>query len=318
MRLSTEKMPLRNRREVVHEMYAQTVFRADLEPRRGEPFVFDVDLFGLPDLGVAAARFSECRTYHRAEHGCGEDLIFNLTLEGGRTVSQRGREVTLEAGEAVLASIDPVVTTMRPSRFLSFRLPRTRLEPLVTDLDSCLLQPIRHRTGALALLPSYIKAIDEATSAPAEIQEIVAAHVYDLIALTLGASRDARQIAAGRGVRAVRLRAIREDIIAHLADPALSVVAVAQRQGVSPRYVGMLFDGIGTTFSSFVLEQRLARARCMLADPRHGCRAIGVIAAACGFGDVSYFNRSFRRAFGKTPSDIRAGGTPVNSADPQT
>ena len=31
----------------------------------------------------------------------------------------------------------------------------------------------------------------------------------------------------------------------------------------------MLFDGCGTTFSGFVLEQRLARARQMLTDRRH-------------------------------------------------
>ncbi len=149
-------------------------------------------------------------------------------------------------------------------------------------------------------------AIDEAASAPAEAQELVVGHVYDLIALTLGANRDAGEVSAGRGVRAARLRAIREDVAAHLADPALSVAAVARRQGVSPRYIGMLFDGCGTTFSGFVLEQRLARARQMLTDRRHAHHAIGTIAAACGFGDVSYFNRSFRRAFGATPSDIRA------------
>src|SRR5258708_31742072 len=136
MRLSTEDLPVRNRRAIIRERYARTVFRADLEPQKGAPFRFDVQLYGLPDLGVAAATMSDCRTYHRTEHGCGDDLIFNLTLEGGRTVNQRGHEVTLGAGEAVLATIDPRITTMRPSRFLSFRLPRARLAPLVANLDS--------------------------------------------------------------------------------------------------------------------------------------------------------------------------------------
>jgi AraC-like DNA-binding protein len=205
---------------------------------------------------------------------------------------------------------------MQASRFLSFRLPRARLDPLVANLDSCLLQPIRRDVGALRLLPSYIAAIDEATSAPPEARELVVAHVYDLIALSLGANRDAGEVAAGRGVRAARLRAIREDIAANLGDPGLSVTAVAQRHGVSPRYVGMLFDGSGTTFSTFVLEQRLERARRLLSDQRQVRHAISAIASSCGFGDLSYFNRSFRRAFGATPSDIRAaarenGGVPA-------
>ncbi len=68
----------------------------------------------------------------------------------------------------------------------------------------------------------------------------------------------------------------------------------------------MLFDGTGTSFSSFVLAQRLARAWRMLAGSRHAEQTISAIAYACGFGDLSYFNRAFRRAFGATPSDIRA------------
>jgi AraC-like DNA-binding protein len=317
MRLSTDDLPVRNRREIIHEMYAQTVFRADLEPQKGTAFQFDITLYGLPDLGVAAARFSHCRTYHRIEHGCEDDLIFNLTLEGGRMVSQRGQEVELSSGEAVLASIDPVITTMRPSRFLSFRLPRARLTPMVANLDSCLLQAIRPNTGALSLLPRYLAALDEAASGPPEARDLVVSHVYDLIALTLGASRDAKEIAAGRGVRAARLRAIREDIGAHLADPTLSIGDVARRHGVTPRYVGMLFDASGTTFSGYVLEQRLARARRILADPRRDSDTIRAVALSCGFGDVSYFNRSFRRAFGATPSDIRLSNRD-NSGVPTT
>jgi AraC-like DNA-binding protein len=33
---------------------------------------------------------------------------------------------------------------------------------------------------------------------------------------------------------------------------------------------------------------------------------ISDIAFACGFGDLSYFNRVFRRQYGATPSRVRA------------
>jgi AraC-like DNA-binding protein len=35
-------------------------------------------------------------------------------------------------------------------------------------------------------------------------------------------------------------------------------------------------------------------------------RQIGTIAFDIGFSDLSYFNRTFRRAFGVTPSELRA------------
>jgi transcriptional regulator GlxA family with amidase domain len=54
-----------------------------------------------------------------------------------------------------------------------------------------------------------------------------------------------------------------------------------------------------------VLTERLARAHRMLLDPRHAHQAIGVIAYASGFGDLSHFNHAFRRRYGATPSVVR-------------
>jgi AraC-like DNA-binding protein len=44
----------------------------------------------------------------------------------------------------------------------------------------------------------------------------------------------------------------------------------------------------------------------MLADRRHADWAVNAIAFESGFGDLSYFNRMFRRRYSSTPSDVRA------------
>jgi AraC-like DNA-binding protein len=121
----------------------------------------------------------------------------------------------------------------------------------------------------------------------------------------MGATRDAAEIAKGRGLRVARLRAIKADIAERLAGPDLSVETVALRQRVSPRYVQMLFEQEGTTFSQYVIGQRLARAYRMLTDPRLADRSITSVAFDAGFGDLSYFNRMFRRCYGGTPSEVR-------------
>jgi AraC-like DNA-binding protein len=46
----------------------------------------------------------------------------------------------------------------------------------------------------------------------------------------------------------------------------------------------------------------------MLTTPSHAGWTISAIALASGFGDLSHFNRSFRRRYGATPSDIRSAG----------
>jgi AraC-like DNA-binding protein len=87
---------------------------------------------------------------------------------------------------------------------------------------------------------------------------------------------------------------------------AASVDAVALRQGVSPRYVQMLFEEEGTTFTQHVIGQRLVRAHRMLTDQRFADQSITSVAFEVGFGDLSYFNRAFRRCYGGTPSEVRA------------
>jgi AraC-like DNA-binding protein len=67
----------------------------------------------------------------------------------------------------------------------------------------------------------------------------------------------------------------------------------------------MLFEAEGVTFSEFVLSRRLTRAHRMLSDSRHAHLTISALAFECGFGDLSYFNRVFRRLYGATPSDVR-------------
>ncbi len=95
------------------------------------------------------------------------------------------------------------------------------------------------------------------------------------------------------------------DICARLGDGEFSVAEVAKRQRVTPRDVHKLFENEGLTFSSFVLGQRLARARRMLSDPGFADLTIGSVAFDAGFGDLSYFNRTFRRRYGATPGEIR-------------
>jgi AraC-like DNA-binding protein len=96
-----------------------------------------------------------------------------------------------------------------------------------------------------------------------------------------------------------------DGIMQNLGSSELSIGAVAARHRITPRYVRMLFERAGTSFSEFVLGNRLARAHRMLCDPRQAGRTISAIAYECGFGDLSYFGRTFRRQFGATPSDVR-------------
>ena len=104
---------------------------------------------------------------------------------------------------------------------------------------------------------------------------------------------------------AARLRAAKTYISENINRRDISIGSVAVYLGVTPRYLQKLFERGGSTFSTFLLGQRLARARRLLTDPKFTSYQVSSIAYDVGFGDLSYFNRSFRRIYGATPMDIR-------------
>jgi AraC-like DNA-binding protein len=160
-------------------------------------------------------------------------------------------------------------------------------------------------------LLGYVAAIRSADSlAKLELRDLVVSHVYDLVSLVLGAVGDVRQAAEEGGVRMARRAAILRDIERLSADPALTANVVAGLLGITPRYVHLILEETGKTFSELVLERRLERAAALLRDPAWRERKIVDIAAEAGFTNLSYFNRSFRRRFGDTPSGVKGGGPP--------
>ena len=310
-RPATDALHAQERGSAVQSLHRRGVTFVPLRPIPGLACGADIATRQLPGLGLQSGTVWGNRHEHtHADAGRGnDDLSIHINLSGLSIVAGRGREMTLQDGDAVLLSYSEARTVTRPGRVYHriVRLPRASLAPLVPNIDDAVLRPIPRGTGALTLLANYAGALidDPAIVAP-PMRQLVVAQLCDLIAVTLGATRDAQALADGRGIRAARLRAIKIDIEAHLANGDLSPAAVAARQSISDSYIRKLFEGEGTSFSEFVLLRRLARAHRVLTDRRWADRGIAWIAFESGFGDLSYFNRTFKRCYGARPSDVRA------------
>jgi AraC-like DNA-binding protein len=242
-----------------------------------------------------------------------DEVFLGVNIAGVAVVSHRGRELTRASGDAVLFSRPEagfISSRPRPSLFLGLRAPRQSLAPLVANFDWASMWAIPSQSPSLRLLTDYVLLVSRSESPETPgFDHAVATHILDLIALSVGADRDAEAAAAERGVRAARLQAIKADILGRLSHGNLSVSAVAARHGVTPRYVHKLFETEGATFSGFVLARRLELAHRLLTDPRFGSRSITSIALDAGFSDLSHFNRTFRRRYDATPTWERAEAT---------
>jgi AraC-like DNA-binding protein len=308
VKLSTGPVPERDRAEVMREVFGRAIMKLEFEPLPDIPLSMDKIFRSLPGCGISAGTNSAMNCIRTARLIDSDDFILTITLSGGGTVYAHDRETVISGGSATLArSGDPHRFNIHSiSETISFRLGIDRIAPLIADMDSALNRRIPADSDALRALVNYAATLQrEDTLETPEVRSLAATYLHDLAALAIGATRNAIAVANSRSVPAARLRAIKADIIENLSDRNLSTSTIGRRHGITSRYVSMLFDGDTMTFSEFLLAQRLNRAYRILIDPRHYYQTVSSVAYEAGFGDLSYFNRAFRRRYGTTPTEVR-------------
>jgi AraC-like DNA-binding protein len=103
--------------------------------------------------------------------------------------------------------------------------------------------------------------------------------------------------------RSLRLKRLFDHINANSAEK-LSVNAAARMAGMStPQFMKTFKQVAGLTLVGYLNHVRLANAARLLRETN---RSIADIASASGFSDQSYFDKRFKRAFGRTPKEFRA------------
>lgn len=319
--LSTTALPMCDRLPVWREVFGQTMVKLDIEPVKEAPFYAEGELCALPGAAFASVTASPVCVSRTQRHIADDvaDMIFVVTADVPLHITQCGREQVLEAGDAIFlrGGESSVIRCRERARFTNISVPVDDLTPMLANRDDVAMTVVSRQNDVLDLLVGYVNLL-QARKEPwlDQAGRLAAAHIRDLMATMIGAEPGHEASASEHGgVRVARLRGIKADISAHLCEPNLSVDAIAVRHGISPRYVRRLFQEQQTTFSDFVLSLRLEWSLRLLRSPEQAVCTITSLAQAVGFSDLSYFNRTFRRRFGITPSDFRHGA-PVLNADP--
>jgi AraC-like DNA-binding protein len=307
---STDFLPHKERVAYWREHYGHVMLRVDLEPARDVAFracMKSVSLSGLQlfETSLSPARISRTGEYLADGN---DDAVLAINRRGIASISSGGREAVLRENEAILMIGNEPTTFSRstPGQSFTLRVPRPIFRSIVADPDDSVMRLIPRDRGALGLLSQYAAwLLKGGASHNPELLKLSSRHIQDLLALTLRPSSDFREIARTRGLRAARLKLSKAYIVQHSRRPEISVGSVAAHFCVTPRYLQRLFEEDGTTFSEFLVMQRLAQAHGRLCEPDCSHLAISTIAYDCGFGDLSYFNRRFRRLYGLTPREVR-------------
>jgi AraC-like DNA-binding protein len=311
LKFSTDDLPPGDRVAVLREVIGRIHFQCDIAPLPGVPLRAAAERHPWSSVSLVfgeTAGFSATRTPELVANG-GGDFRFVMHVDGAPSyhfVSQ-GIAEEMTGGDAALFFDGAIGTSfLGRSRATAMRIPRASLAAAVRGLDDRAFRRVAPGSGPLRLLVDYTRLLRRQgpTSDPA-LAYRVANHLIDLVALALGPTEETRMRASNGATRAARLATIRADVIANLSQARLSAKIMASRHGVSDRYVHLLFEETGQTFSQFVEEERLKRAFTLLNDPAVADARIGDLATHVGFAEHSTFNRAFRRRFGDTPTSVR-------------
>jgi len=311
--LSTDMLPpgLDDRQRFLGfaELFEHFSNTGELDPASDVPFRASMNSIhvGTTMLGRCDGTFTTVRRERRQVLATNDDRYCLARNAGTRAaqVSHRGREITLRPGCLVLLKLDEPFFSADGAnykRFTNVHLPPVALHAIAGDLSNRVGRELAPG-GALSLAMDYSELLLSHPGAVDEAGFAIATHLTDLVAIGLGARTEAAEQASRRGLRAVRLKAVLMILERRFTEPDMSARKLADAAGLSERYVNELLHEAGAGFSARLNELRLRKAADLLA--RADGRRISDVAFDCGFNDLSYFNRSFRRRYGMTPSAAR-------------
>jgi AraC-like DNA-binding protein len=239
-----------------------------------------------------------------------------MVANGIGRISQDDRQAVLHPGDCVLYE------TTRPFQWLFdsdwdvwvFSLPSESVRLGESERRRISAHRLDGTTGLTGVVSRFLLDLARhSENLPAEQSERVLAHASDLV-VTLLSDRLDDTIAVRGAVHRSQMMRIKDYIDQRVSDPDLGPAEIAAAVNISTRYLHKLFEAEHHTVSLYIRGLRLERARRDLLDPRLADRPIATIAFACGFGDLSAFNRAFKDAYAASPKELRNASTHPRSA----
>lgn len=297
---------------------ARVAYMSELTcPGAPSDFRFSVTTFSPSPAILLEGRVSHLRYDRSARHvAAGDDQYLLVAyLRGENRMQIAGDELAISAGHVgVIDLACPSRSDVLPPRdgrsahHVSLLLPRAQLAPLLAAPDAVGGQLIRGDAGYGRILHGLLLELWRQAACLDTAQRARVHHaIAGLVAGALEPAPDRAQEVL-HAERAAKRAAIKR-YLARQTDPAdaIDVEALCRRFGMSRASLYRMFEAEGGLVHQ-VRQQRLQRARDLLASPAHRhCRIID-IAVQHGFHTESGFIRAFRRHFGINPGDVRAAG----------
>jgi AraC-like DNA-binding protein len=308
--LTLADMPTAEQFPYWREVICQTCTPLAAERERGEPgitgWVRAAEISSTHCAEVCSGTQSLTHGPAEIQRMASEDVFVSLQLRGDGIAAQGGRIAHLRPGTFTLLDTTEAYRLHYRGddrgewQVLSFRVPRARLVPMLSDPHGFSAVPHDGMAGGIAAV-----AASTMTSIWRSVESLdaLAARAAEDALITLLAAAVAGAVTHRDADAALRAAAARY-IAANLHESDLNAARVAARLGVSVRKLHGLYAGSGQTFARTVMSARLGACARELSAGVSG--TLTDTATRWGFSDLSHLNRVFRARYGCLPSEFRA------------
>ncbi|VVE34768.1 AraC family transcriptional regulator [Pandoraea iniqua] len=243
-----------------------------------------------------------------ARAGGERGYLLIMLLDGQAELTGSVIDEPLATGEIAcipaMESVDFVART--PFRIVTLHIRHALIAPRLASAPlagTCKLPP---SVGGLfgSLLRTIADQLDAMAEPDAQALEPVEGVLLELLASALVAAKP-HATSGLSSSRSAMFARICHRVQARLAEPELSLSAIANDEHISDRYLRKLFEDSGQSFSTYLRNSRLERCHADLANPVYDQLSVSDICYRWGFNDPSYFSQAFRERFGVSPKAFR-------------
>jgi AraC-like DNA-binding protein len=238
-------------------------------------------------------------------------FFIHMQLEGESINRQDGREAHLSSGDFTLCDTNRPyeIEFNAPNRMLVLGIPDALIRRHIACPESVVAIPMSGTNGLSALMSEFLRGFWRQCRDEIGINVVprMTNAVLDLMASAYTvlpqAHSDRSSLSNAHRIRIVNY------IEAHLGDPDLTPMRVAEACKMTPRYLHHLFSHESETVARYILRRRLEECSRALTIPSQRGRTVTAIAFDYGFNSPTHFGRVFRARYGMTPREFREQGS---------
>lgn len=309
---STHELPVECQFDAWHKSFSSMLEFVEPDDRSagfvGKQTTWDLHRLAFSRIKTAALGFTSVGSHARREPI--DHWTMTLMLRGSlNTIAPTG---TFKGGAGV-------VNIHALGRWFEGRVTRSEMLILFVPRDFCC--DVAHslnatefstiNTGMGRLLSDYFIGLAKRlpTVDAANLPELVAATRAMILACVLPSSDHIEE--AQEPIKRVLIERARNLVKEQLLDPSFNIEVLRRELGISRTGLYRLFEPFGGVMH-YIQHRRLLDAHSALADPNDNRRIVEIAEQRC-FSDGAEFSRAFKREFGYTPSEVRAGNRTVAS-----